>query len=130
LTKGPLYIQVQEMLKKRIIDEEYPIDTLIASERELKDECGVSKITIRRAVEEMAQPGNVEERSGVGTTVLDNNAVSRLSKGQRFSEYLLDQGHDLRKQYLDVSVVSTKEYPILHTFGEECYCVKRLYTLN
>src|SRR5699024_6391127 len=130
LTNGPVYIQVQEILKKRIINEEYPIHTLIPSELELKDEVGVSKITIRRAVEELALQGYVEKRSGVGTTVLDNNAVSRLSKGQRFSEYLLDQGHDLRKQYLDISVVSTKDYPILKTIGEDCDCVQRLYTLN
>src|SRR5699024_459316 len=130
LTNGPLYIQVQEILKKRIINEEYPIHTLIPSELELKDEFGVRKITIRRAVEEFALQGDVEKRSGVGTTVLDNNAVSRRSNGDDFAEYLLDQGHDLRKQYVDVSVESTKEYPILQTFGEECYCVNRLYTLN
>src|SRR5699024_1941300 len=124
LTNGPLYIQVQEILKKRIINEEYPIHTLIPSELELKDEFVVSKIPIRRAVEELALQVYVDKRSGVGTTVLDNNSVSRLSKRQRFSEYLLDQGHDLRKQYLDVSVVSTKEYQILHTMREEYYDVK------
>src|SRR5699024_10966874 len=105
LTNGPLYIKGTEILTKLIINEEYPIYTLIPSELELKDEFGVSKITIRRAVDELALQGYVEKRSGVGTTVLDNNAVSRLSKGQRFSEYLLDQGHDLRKQYLDVSEI-------------------------
>lgn len=130
LKNGALYIQVKNILKERIINEVYPIDTLIPSELELKEEFGVSMITIRRAVEELAQQGYVEKRSGVGTTVLDNHAVSRLSKGQRFSEYLIEEGHDLGKTYLDVSVVSTKEHPALAAFGEECYCVRRLYTLN
>ena len=80
LKNGALYIQVKNILKERIINEVYPIDTLIPSELELKEEFGVSMITIRRAVEELAQQGYVEKRSGVGTTVLDNHAVSRLSK--------------------------------------------------
>lgn len=130
LANGPLYMQVQDILKERIISEIYPINTLIPSEPALKEEFGVSMITIRRAVEELALQGYVGKRSGVGTTVLDNNAISRLSKGQRFSEHLIEQGYDLSKQYLDVSVVSTAAYPALKAFGEECYCVQRLYTLN
>src|SRR5690625_7166445 len=104
LKKGPLYIQLQEILKERIISGHYPKNTLIPSELELKEEFGVSIITVRRAVEQLAQQGYVEKRSGVGTTVLDNNAISKLSKGQRFSEYLLEQGHELSREFIHLSV--------------------------
>src|SRR5690625_3405585 len=87
LRRGPLYMQMKEILKKRIIKGEYPVGSLIPSEPELKDEFDVSIITVRRAVEELALQGYVEKRSGVGTTVISNNPVSKLSKGQRFSEY-------------------------------------------
>src|SRR5699024_270138 len=130
LKNGPLYIQVQDILKKRIINEIYPIHTLIPSEPALKEEFGVSMITIRKAVEQLAQQGYVEKRSGVGTTVLDNNAVSKLSKGQRFSEYLLEEGHDLNKRYLGLSTVTEAEIPVLKHLGGICHCVERLYTLN
>src|SRR5690625_8043441 len=96
--RGPLYIQVKEILKERIISGEYPINTLIPSEPELKKEFNVSMITIRKAVEQLALQGYVEKRSGIGTTVLDNNAVSKLSKGQRFSEFLIQEGYNLQKE--------------------------------
>src|SRR5690625_1920801 len=107
LKKGPLYKQVQEILQERIITGRYPKNTLIPSETELKEEFDVSIITVRRAVEQLAQQGYVEKRSGVGTTVLDNHAISKLSKGQRFSEYLLEEGHELSKEFVHLSRIDT-----------------------
>jgi len=131
LKKGPLYIQLEEVLKDRIISGVYPINTLIPSEQELKEEFGVSIITVRKAVEQLALQGYVEKRSGVGTTVLENNAISKLSKGQRFSEYLLEEGHQLSKEFVNLSMVSLEDYPILKEhFTTECHCIERLYRLN
>ncbi|HLQ70384.1 MAG TPA: GntR family transcriptional regulator [Bacillota bacterium] len=131
LKKGPLYIQVYEILKDRIINGEYPKNTFIPSEQELKDEFNVSVITIRRAVEELARQGSVEKRSGVGTTVLDNYAVSRLSKGQRFSEHLIEEGFNLQKKQATLSIIDIPGDSCLRKhFGEQCYCIERLYTLN
>jgi len=131
LKKGPLYIQVFEILKGRIINGEYPKNTLIPSEQELKDEFNVSIITIRRAVEELARQGSVEKRSGVGTTVLDNYAVSKLSKGQRFSEHLIEEGYNLQKEQATLFIIDIPEESVLRgNFGKKCYCIERLYTLN
>src|SRR5690625_2403463 len=131
LKKGPLYIQLQDILRERIISGQYPKNTLIPSELELKEEFGVSIITVRKAVEQLALQGYVEKRSGIGTTVLDNNAVSKLSKGQRFSEYLLEEGHKLRKEFVHLSTVDTMNHPILaELFYQTCHCVERLYKLN
>src|SRR5690625_4557338 len=116
LKKGPLYKQVQEILQERIITGRYPKNTLIPSETVLKEEFDVSIITVR---------------SGVGTTVLDNHAISKLSKVERFSEYLIEEGDDLKKENVSLSVVNIEEHPILAKhFGAECYCVERLYTLE
>src|SRR5699024_7756691 len=80
---------------------------------------------------QLAQQGYVEKRSGIGTTVLDNNAVSKLSKGQRFSEYLLDESHKLSKECVHLSSVNTTNHLILaDLFYKTCHCVERLYKLN
>lgn len=119
------------MLKKRIINKEYPVRSLIPSEPELKREFDVSMITIRRAVEELALQGYVEKRSGIGTTVISNNPVSKLSKGQRFSEYLSDRGHQLKKKIINISIVDTTSHPVLSKhFQESCNCIERLYTID
>ncbi|TQS71075.1 GntR family transcriptional regulator [Ornithinibacillus gellani] len=129
LKQGPLYLQVKDILKERIITGRYAKNELIPPEPELEREFGVSKITIRKAVEQLVQEGYVEKRSGIGTTVLDNHAVSKLSKGQRFSEYLLEEGYMLQKQLIDVSIV-TADLHAIKAFGKRAYCIERLYTLN
>lgn len=128
--QGSLYLQVKDILKERIINGQYEKHTLIPSEPELEKEFGVSKITVRRAVEQLAQEGYVEKRSGIGTTVLANQAVSKLSKGQRFSEYLIGEGHQLGKKLIDVTRVTNIAPPINALGGDGAYCVERLYTLN
>lgn len=130
-SREPLYVQVQNVLKERIISGVYPIHTLIPSEQELRKEFGVSMITIRRAVEQLSQQGYVEKRSGVGTTVLDNNAFSKLSKGKRFSEYLLEAGFQLEKDFVSLEKLSSDTDPILKRhFAGDCYCMERLYKLD
>jgi DNA-binding GntR family transcriptional regulator len=129
--KGPFYIQVKNELKERIIKGEYPKHSLIPPEPVLEKEFGVSKITIRKAVEQLAIEGYVEKHSGIGTKVLDNRAISKLSKGQGFSEYLLSTGYTLRKGNVTISKVDVSNQPILSTnFERECYCIERIYTLN
>ncbi|MFJ5760781.1 GntR family transcriptional regulator [Neobacillus sp. NPDC093182] len=129
--KEPFYIQVKNELKERIIKGEYPINSLIPPEPVLENEFGVSKITIRKAVEQLAIEGYVEKHSGIGTKVLDNRAISKLSKGQGFSEYLLSTGYTLKKGNVTISKVDVSDHPILSNFFErEYYCIERLYTLN
>lgn len=124
-------MQVQDVLKRRIINGDYPIGSFIPPEPRLKDEFKVSMITVRRAVEELAQEGYVEKQSGIGTTVLENNAISKLSKGQGFSAYLHEKGYKIRKEF-----VSLKEIPIVEGsdlslyFKEKCHCIERLYHLD
>ncbi|NBJ70831.1 MULTISPECIES: GntR family transcriptional regulator [Clostridia] len=131
MKKGPLYLQVQDILKERIINGIYPKGELIPSELELKDEFEVSLITVRRAVEQLSNQGYVEKKSGIGTIVLDNHAVSKLSKGQRFSEYLISEGNNLKKEFASLMKIETINGSILEkNFGKQCYCLERLYTLD
>ncbi|WP_182200198.1 GntR family transcriptional regulator [Paraliobacillus salinarum] len=132
LKKGPLYAQVQEILRNRIVSGKYPKGSLIPSEVELKEEFDVSLITIRRAVEQLSNQGYVEKKSGIGTTVLDNYAISKLSKGQRFSQHLIEEGYELKKESASILTVDLLEnYPeLVDDFGATCHCVERLYTLE
>lgn len=130
LNQGSLYLQIKDVLKERIISRRYPKHTLIPSEPELEKEFSVSKITIRRAVEQLVLEGYVEKRSGIGTTVVDNQPVSKLSKGQRFSEHLTGEGYQLGKKLINVTKEKNSLAPISDFDGGSAYCVERLYTLN
>lgn len=65
----PLYHQIYVLLREKIISGAYPDGSLIPSEHELEKMFGVSRITAKRALDELASEGLVSRRRGRGTTV-------------------------------------------------------------
>lgn len=100
---GPLYIQIKSILKSRIVNHVYPVQSLMPSESVLEREFGVSKITVRNAMEQLTIEGYVEKRSGVGTIVLDNAAVIKMSTGKSFTNHLMQEGKSVVKKVLSLS---------------------------
>ncbi|UOQ84333.1 GntR family transcriptional regulator [Gracilibacillus salinarum] len=129
--KGPLYLQIKNILKDRILHGVYKIGENIPSEPQLENEFDVSKITVRNAIKELAQEGYLEKKSGKGTRVIRNAAASRLSKGKRFTEILVSEGHKIQKQLVQADIVSNKEgSEVYRLFGERCLRIERLYHYN
>ncbi|UTR08233.1 GntR family transcriptional regulator [Alkalihalobacillus sp. LMS6] len=127
--KGPLYIQVKDILKERIVTGIYPVRSLMPAETQLEEEFHVSKITIRKAVEQLTQEGYVKKQSGIGTTVLDNRAVIKLSTGQNFSAYLQQEGKSVRKEVLQVKKVDPPD-EVKRLRSGPFSCIERLYYLD
>lgn len=72
LDKGsptPVYIQIQEELKRWIEQEEYLVGTAIPPERELTELFGVSRMTVRHAVTMLVNEGLLQREKGRGTFV-------------------------------------------------------------
>ena len=129
--KGPLYLQVKKIIKDRILHGVYPLGTNIPSEPLLEKEFQVSKMTIRSAMQELAQEGYVEKKSGVGTIVLRNTSFSKLSKGKRFTEILVEEGHKIEKKVLGAALADIEEGTELRRlFGARCRKIERLYFLD
>jgi len=74
----PLYIQVQETLKEMIEDVEFGPGERIPAERELSGMLGVSRMTVRRAVENLITFGLLERRSTSGTYVREPQVVRHV----------------------------------------------------
>ena len=68
-TNAPLYRQVYKDLRTRILSGTYESGDTLPSEDALSKEYGVSKITTRRALQELALDGLVLRRQGIGTLV-------------------------------------------------------------
>lgn len=129
--KGSIYLQINEILKDRIIDGIYPLESYIPTEIQLEEEFKVSKITIRNAVRQLAEDGYVEKKSGKGTKVINNNPISKLSKGQNFTEILVKEGSRLRREFISAEEVELEKDSFLYNhYGESCYKISRLYFLN
>ncbi|WP_078393146.1 GntR family transcriptional regulator [Shouchella patagoniensis] len=128
---GPLYTQIKNILKERILSQVYPVRSLIPPESQLELEFGVSKITVRKAVEQLASEGYVDKRSGIGTTVLDNAAIINMSTGQNFSSHLLQAGKQLSKEVLSISQQTAPPDSLKHICSIKAYTlIERLYYLD
>lgn len=69
MTNVPLYRTVYNELLSRIHGEIYPRGAALPSEPKLRDEFGVSLITVRRAIHELVLDGLVDSRQGIGNIV-------------------------------------------------------------
>jgi GntR family transcriptional regulator len=65
----PLYYQLKTAIDTRIHSGEWPAGTRTPSERELCAQFGVSRITVRRAVEQLVAVGRLRRVQGRGTYV-------------------------------------------------------------
>lgn len=78
--KLPKYYLVKKAIVEKIDNEEFPIGALIPSERELMAILDVSRITVRRAIEELEQEGYLYKVQGKGTYVKgDQNSQDLIS---------------------------------------------------
>ncbi len=72
----PLYYQVASRIGAAIADGTVPPGTRIDNELDLADRLGLSRPTIRRAIQELVDKGLLVRRRGIGTQVV-HGAVSR-----------------------------------------------------
>lgn len=77
-TSQPLHLQVRASLCGSIERGVYAPGERIPSERELADELGMSRMTVRRALEDLVRDGVLERRSTSGTFVRDAAVVRRV----------------------------------------------------
>ena len=65
----PLYYQLQEELRNTINAGIYKAGEMIPTEKVLELKYGVSRITVRKAIEELAHEGLLTKKQGKGTVV-------------------------------------------------------------
>ena len=67
----PLYIQLANNLRVLIADGSLQGEGTLPSERALSEQTGASRVTIRRAIEQLVEEGLVLRRQGSGTFIAD-----------------------------------------------------------
>ena len=90
--REPKYVQVKETIKNQIRTGSMPANTQIPTEAELCVLFDVSRITIRKALDELEQEGYLKKLQGRGTFVSNERITQRLSKFYSFSEELKKHG--------------------------------------
>lgn len=75
---SPIYLQLRELIRSRIEEEEYPPGSAIPSENELAKTYGVNRLTVRSAVDALVNEGILLRIQGKGTFVVGNRLERNL----------------------------------------------------
>lgn len=101
----PLYFQLAQSLQQNIQNGNIPAGSLLGNEIRLADELGVSRPTIRRAIEYLVTQGLLVRRRGVGTQVV-RAQVRRPLELTSLYEDLSSAGQEPK-----TTVISVEEVP-------------------
>lgn len=103
--KLPLYCQLAETIEKKIDSGEWNVGTCIPSERELSSLYNMSRITVRKAIDELERKGKLEKVQGKGTYVLNHQIVQNLNSVYSFSKEMEKQGKITSTKLLERSII-------------------------
>lgn len=98
----PLYHQVREALLALIVDGGLEEGSLIPTEREIGEKLQVSRITVRRAIDELVREGYLVTQQGKGTFVARPKIQRRMNQMKSFSEQMSEEGHRPASQLLSL----------------------------
>ncbi len=98
----PLRVQLRDLLRDQILNDDLPAHSPLPSERELCEQYSVSRITVRQALAELEHEGLVYAQAGKGRYVAPQLELKLLTG---FTDDLLRRGMTPSNRILDVGVV-------------------------
>ncbi|HQY91739.1 GntR family transcriptional regulator [Caldilinea sp.] len=102
----PLYYQIAEQLKEQIATGELASGSRLPSERELSEQTGVSRMTVRQALNYLQRDGLLAVRQGVGAFVAQDKHTYDALHLLGFSEEIGRRGDSVESVVLEQVVVS------------------------
>ncbi|KRB87051.1 GntR family transcriptional regulator [Noviherbaspirillum sp. Root189] len=101
----PLYTQIKEALRAKIIDGTYVGHQQLPSESEMIAAFGVSRITVRQAINDLQKEGLLFKVHGKGTFVAMPNVSQELTQLQGFGEAMHRLGHETFSEVFGLKTV-------------------------
>lgn len=128
---GPLYLQLKRWIEDAITRGTINPGDALPSERDLAQRADVSRVTVRKAVQQLVQDGVLVQRHGSGTFVASQTqrVEQSLSQLTSFTEDMARRGMAVRAEWLDrgLYVASPEETIILGlAAGEQVARIARL----
>lgn len=102
----PLYRQVEADIKSKIVSKVYVAGEKMPTENELSEQYNVSKITIRKAIQNLSDEGYVKKVQGKGTFITYKKEKMYLNKPRGFKETLSSKGHSSKNDIIQASFLN------------------------
>jgi len=128
----PLYHQMEQILLERISGTDM-VNKLLPSEAELGEMFGVSRATVKKALDDLADRGLLDRRRALGTRVTRPQITEDLARLTSYTEEMEAKGLTIQTQVLDVRIHAPAR-PIGERLslspGEQSLQIKRLRGTN
>ena len=125
----PLYIQLKEMLQEDIKKNYEPGD-IIPAEPKLEEIYNVSRITIRKAIEELERENIVKKKQGKGTFVQEQKILYDASSIGSLTQRLSKQNQSLETKSIEFEIIEGEHFVKELLKSEKILAIKRIRTLN
>ena len=106
----PLYYQLAEYLRERIKAGEYAPGDKLPAERELCEQTGVSRMTVRQALTYLTRDGVLVARPGVGTFVAESKLTYDALHLLGFTEEMMKVGGVVTSRVIEQAVVEPPQH--------------------
>ncbi|WHH57822.1 GntR family transcriptional regulator [Petroclostridium sp. X23] len=109
MSKSPAYKVMHDKLKADIKAGKYSVGELLPTETELEKIFNVSRTTVRRAMELLAQETLVEIKQGRGTMVMNYKTKQDLNMVTSVTESLRRKGYNVRTKSMHIDRIPATE---------------------
>jgi len=125
----PLYYQLKEYLLQEI-KKNYQAGDLLPSEGEIEQKYGVSRITVRKAIEELSHEGIVIKKQGRGTFVMEQKILYDANIIGSLTQRLEAQKHQLKTKSIEYITITEAHHVKELLDCDTLLCIKRFRILD
>src|SRR5581483_7813894 len=130
----PLYQQLSQHSRQLIANDDVSAGALLATEAEISEQLGVSRVTVRKALALLEEEGVVVRQRGKGTFVAPKVIVHELRSIRTLLDVINEQSKDVRvnlverKLTADVTAVSSEALKL--DSEATCLLIQRLHIVE
>lgn len=109
ITKPAKYKIIKQYICENIESGEWPQNAKVPSENELTQQFDVSRMTARRALQELTEQGILVRSQGAGTFVATFKSQSSLLEIRNISDEISERGHEHKAKQLILHATTVNE---------------------
>ncbi|TAL56232.1 GntR family transcriptional regulator [Pandoraea sp.] len=127
-----LYRQIADQLEHDILAGHFAVHGKLPSEHELTVRFGVSRVTVRQAMDALLAAGLVVKKQGKGTFVAGQKLQHDLHSMQGFYDSLIAQGVEPETRLIEFAAVARPEHVDASLAGadDQCFFLRRIYQVG
>lgn len=130
----PMYKQISNYLTTLIAEGKYEKGDKVPTEIELMEQFGVSRTTVRLAVEQLLEKGLVKKRPGKGTFVTNDKVYHQLNEFKSLYGIFMDSNIEVETKLINYELVTLDNKEIYEKLNiaseEQLLKVTRIYLVD